>query len=152
MTAPVRPPVDRDLTHCAPALQILVLAALAECAKQGFDAFVYETCRSEALQQWYFAHGASKARTAVHSWHIYGLAVDVISTSHDWAAWDNAAWKAGVSGIFKSHGLAWGGDWHSFHDWPHFELGSLSPSPSIADILLFNAEGKEAVWRKYGAT
>ncbi len=150
---PVQPPVNHDLGCLAPGVQLLVTAALSECNTAGDDAYGYETCRTEELQLWYFLHGASHARTAVHSWHAYGLAVDVISKAKQWDAWGDGTtpWARRVSGVFKSHGMAWGGDWHTFHDWPHFEFGRLPASPTVDDIILFNAQGKEAVWDKYGA-
>ena len=64
------------------------------------------------------------------SFHNYGLAVDFCLLVDDKeVSWDMAKdydqdgmadWKEVVR-IFKKYGWSWGGDWHSFKDFPHFE-------------------------------
>lgn len=147
----------------APKMQIVIASAIAACEALGLDPIVYETCRSQELQQWYFDHGASHASDALRAWHIYGLAVDVISKSREWKVWpewnvslgtylggDELWWKP-VCRIFKAHGLSWGGDWVHFKDTPHWQWGRCKPSPSDQAVLLYGAGGKQAVWSAVGA-
>lgn len=59
---------------------------------------------------------------AGQSYHNYGLALDFhlqISGKDSWDVDHN--WMVVVK-IFKSHGFAWGGDWKTFKDYPHFEM------------------------------
>lgn len=150
----IQPPVDRDPLCLAPKVRAGQLLAIAECNAQGWDAIMYEGCRSEALQEWYFAHGASKAPHAINSWHIYGLALDVTSRQHGWDLWGRSiptAWQTNVVAIFKKYGFKWGGDWPHYHDWPHFQWAACKISPSPVAINLLQTVGKEAVWTAVGA-
>lgn len=64
------------------------------------------------------------------SMHNYGLAVDIAfiingsqaswDTKKDWDGDKQSDWMEVVA-IFKRYGWAWGGDWRSFVDMPHFE-------------------------------
>ncbi|MBT2616106.1 MULTISPECIES: peptidoglycan-binding protein [unclassified Bacillus (in: firmicutes)] len=65
------------------------------------------------------------------SYHNYGLAIDYFIVSDDGknAIWTvDAKWRR-VAAIGKSLGFAWGGDWSSFKDYPHFDMtGGLTYS------------------------
>jgi len=63
------------------------------------------------------------------SYHNYGLAFDIVllydkdnNGTFETASWDNRDpnWIA-VTEYFKSEGWAWGGDFKTFKDYPHFE-------------------------------
>jgi peptidoglycan L-alanyl-D-glutamate endopeptidase CwlK len=59
--------------------------------------------------------------SAGKSAHNYSLAVDfdmVTDGKDDYVVGPH--WMTIVS-IMKKHGMAWGGDWHSIKDYPHFE-------------------------------
>lgn len=142
-------PVNRDLDALAPAVERAVRAALAECAGAGLDAYVYEGLRDQKTQEEYFRRGATRARRAASSWHFYGLAVDVISRKRGWSV--SRKWREEVTRIFKRHGFDWGGDWKTFVDEPHYQWGTLKPSPSATARALYAKGGKEAVWRAVGA-
>jgi hypothetical protein len=143
--------VRRDLCELAPAMKAAVLAMLKDCAEQGLDAYVYEARRTHELAAMYYALGSSKARDGWRTWHFYGLAVDVISRSRAWKAWDDPAWRGPVVAAGKRHGLDWGGDWVSFRDMPHFQFGRCKPSPSDEAVRLYKTGGLVAVWRAVGA-
>lgn len=72
------------------------------------------------------------------SWHNWGLAVDIVilydldgNGSFETASWDeNKHWMMVVS-EFKKAGFAWGGDFRTFKDSPHFEM-TFGLSTSIA--------------------
>lgn len=87
------------------------------------------------------------------SYHNYGLAIDIVllvdkdkNGSFESASWETnvdfdgdgkADWQEVVL-IFKQHDWAWGGDWASFPDKPHFEK---SFGYSVNDLLLkYNAK------------
>jgi peptidoglycan L-alanyl-D-glutamate endopeptidase CwlK len=82
-------------TDClAPQFRVAVEASLEECHAQGPDAIIWESCRSQALQEFYYTRGRPPTpeyprpvtwqRDAMKAWHFYGLAVDVISRQHGW--------------------------------------------------------------------
>ena len=150
---------DDDLGKLAPKMQERVEAALAECHAQTLDAKVFEALRSQELQSVYYARGrtvfppehpVTYADDVLHSWHGYGLAVDVISQSKGWDR--SPAWFTAVAETFKRHGVDWGGDWtERKRDLPHFQFGGLRDSPSARAIALFSTGGVTAVWRDVGA-
>jgi peptidoglycan LD-endopeptidase CwlK len=163
--ASVESMVVRSLDGCAPQFAQAVLDALADCDEQGFDAYVYESLRSEELQALYYARGRAKdengdwyivnrnavvtnARSALFSWHIYGVAVDVISLAHEWDV--STEWRRGVTEIFKAHGLAAGADW-PHPDLPHYQFAKCKRSPSDRARELYATGGLPLVWQVVGA-
>jgi hypothetical protein len=147
---------DRDLAKLAPFFRTAVEAAIAECnaPPHNLDAMVFEAHRSEALQQLYFARGrtiippthtVTNARSALFSWHGYGLAVDVVHRTKFWEPEGGEAWFANVATIFKKHGCKWGGDWTK-PDTPHMQWGKCKPSPSDRARELIAQGGVQAVW------
>ena len=148
-----------DLRYLAPAFRAAVEAAIADCnaAPNALDAVVFETFRSDALQQLYYRRGrdvrppdapVTNARTNLYSWHGYGLAVDVIHETKQWDAGD--AWFRAVADIFRRHACKWGGDW-THPDPPHFQWGKCKPSPSDVARELRRTRGLEGVWAAVGA-
>jgi peptidoglycan LD-endopeptidase CwlK len=57
--------------------------------------------------------------------HQSGRALDVVPLNTQgspvWPDHSDPRWKQ-ISDIFKSQGFAWGGDWTSFPDYPHYEM------------------------------
>lgn len=86
------------------------------------------------------------------SWHNFDLAVDCYpfteadSGALDWNASD-PEFKAMV-GYLKAEGLAWGGDWQSIKDFPHFQLSTIPASPNVGDRIAYAKGGVKAVWEQ----
>jgi hypothetical protein len=148
-----------DVAYLAPSFRAAVASAIAECndPRAPLQAIVYETYRSNELQEVYYARGrtvrppnytVTNARTNLFSWHGYGLAVDVIHATKGWDAGEK--WFRDVAAIFKKHGCKWGGDWTS-PDLPHFQWGRCKPGPSPVARELIRTGGVEAVWEAVGA-
>jgi peptidoglycan L-alanyl-D-glutamate endopeptidase CwlK len=89
-----------------------------------------------------------------HSWHEFGLAVDVCPLSLlSKPNWDyNSPLWLRLGALGKSLGLFWGGDFvHCSPDRPHFQLtGVLPVSPDDATRLLFQQGGIQDVWDATG--
>lgn len=151
--------VDRDMDKLAPRFRLAVEQAVADCRAADLDVMVWEAYRSNELQAVYYARGrpptkdyprpVTNAKTNLFSWHGYGLAVDVISEKEYWTPRED--WWAEVAEHFKAHGCDWGGDWRK-PDLPHFQFGSLRPSPSHRARELIAQDGMQAVWDVVGAT
>jgi peptidoglycan LD-endopeptidase CwlK len=150
---------SNDLTKLAPKFRAAVEQAIADCAARGLDAFVYEAYRSQELQSIYYARGrtvkppqkpVTNASTNLHSWHGYGLAVDVVHKKHFWEPPEGDAWFKKVAESFAKFGCSWGGDWTQ-RDLPHFQWGKCKPSPSDKARALIASDGMEAVWKEVAA-
>lgn len=149
---------ESSLDCLAPLFRAAVVAAVADCQQAGAPVKVFETCRSDALQQLYYARGASHAASALFSWHGYGLAVDVIHPVYGWDLFPgcgkyeaNPWWWHEVYETFQRHGLDSGADWHSLKDYPHWQWGRCRASPSDRARELMAEGGKFAVWKECGA-
>lgn len=150
-------PTNR-LDLLAPRFRDAVQSAILECnGVHGFDAIVFETYRSNELARIYFERGRSvrppmepvtNAPTNLHSWHGYGLAVDVVHRTKQWNA--PPGWFAQVAQVFRNHGCRWGGEWVK-PDLPHFQWGACKPSPSDQARELLRTAGIGAVWQAVGA-
>lgn len=177
--AEARKLVRRDLAELAPKFRVAVERTIARCRAipksaqfpNGIDAVVYEAVRTDALQQAYYALGrtvippryrVTNAKSAMGSWHFFGLAVDIVSASRGWqfgdsdhADQDELEWIREVAAIARTEGLDWGGDWPQ-KDYPHFQWGRLRASPSDRARALYaagatHADGLLNVWREVGA-
>ncbi len=152
--------VSRELDKLAPMFADSVRAAIKECNEmQGLQAMVYEAYRSQELQAEYYKRGrtvippirtVTNAPTNLHSWHGYGLAVDVVHQQNLWSPPEGDAWFGKVAAVFKRYGCNWGGDWTQA-DLPHFQWGKCSASPSEQARALLQTQGFGAVWEKVGA-
>lgn len=152
--------VSRDLSRLAPAFRAAVTAALAECnGAPGLNAMVYEAYRSPALAALYYQRGrtvkppdrpVTNAPSNLHSWHGFGLAVDVVHAQKFWSPPGGDAWFRQVGEIFKKHGCTWGGDWR-MADLPHFQWGRCPAGPSDAARDMINSRGMQAVWEYFDA-
>jgi peptidoglycan LD-endopeptidase CwlK len=156
-TIPREIPVERRLQVCAPAFARAV-AAMLEDLKGGLEEWAFETLRTEQRQSFLYGFGrnyddgrgrVTNAKTALNSWHGFGLAVDVVEK-------DATPWNAPVSfwndigDAAERHGLKWGGRW-TRPDLPHVQWGRCPASPGPNDRALLKASGMEAVWKLYGA-
>lgn len=155
---PPEPPAESSLDRVAPKFRAAVLATFETMRAMGMDPVVNESIRSAERQAWLFGFGreyddgrgvVTNASTGEHSWHTYGLAVDVTSRAQG----DNAPgmfWYH-LGKIARSNGLSWGGDWQRFTDRPHIQAGPpMAQSPSSRAKELFESGGFEAVWRGVG--
>ena len=102
---------------------------------QGIALRVTSGYRSFAEQQALYNQGRTTPGNIVtnappgHSYHNWGMAVDVVEIKNGQALWNNPRWGE-IARIGKSLGFEWGGDWKSFQDKPHFQM----PVASLASL------------------
>lgn len=155
-TIPPNVPVERSLDVLAPAFRERLMGML-DALKGGGQEWVFETLRTNERQQYLYGFGrdyddgrgqVTRAKSALHSWHGYGLAVDVIDKDLLWSPpkvfWSDLGRQADM------HGLTWGGRWNQ-PDLPHVQWYNCPASPTDADRRLFRDHGMRAVWAKYNA-
>ena len=91
---------------------------------------------------------------AGHSWHEYGLAVDLVvmiddNTIPDWTI-THPSWQRLIN-VGESLGMYSGSEFCSIKDYPHFQLsGSFPVSPNDEARQIFLNAGMEAVWHEAG--
>lgn len=114
-----------DQFNLKPKVARMAEEFISKCAEQGIEIAITEGFRSIARQNALYAQGRTKPGRIVtnakggQSNHNYGVAIDVVFVKdgkNTYAGdWDR------IGQIGKSIGFAWGGDWISFRDRPHFE-------------------------------
>jgi hypothetical protein len=157
-TVPPEVRVQGDPKFLAPKMREAALAVVADMAKAGHQARIFETLRTPERQA--FLHGfgrvyddgrgtVTKVADVWKGWHAYGLAVDIVQA--DATPWDapQAFWQT-LGKCAEAHGLRWGGRW-KFLDLPHSQWGKAPMSPTAEDAKLAASAGLPAVWARYGA-
>ncbi len=97
----------------------------------------------------------TKARGG-HSWHNFGLAVDVVPDDISIAGfqcdWNlsHPVWQW-IHKEAEALGLTCGADFRAFPDWPHLQLtGRFPASPTDEVRSIFKCGGAVAVWQESG--
>jgi hypothetical protein len=99
---------------------VAVVERAIEISKVDFT--VLEGVRSVARQRELFNKGASKT---MNSRHLTGHAVDLAPWPIDWndlGRFRTMSEAVKMASVELEIPVAWGGDWRSFYDGPHFEL------------------------------
>lgn len=89
---------------------------------------------------------------AGHSWHNFGLAVDLVPFEQHLLDWNvrHPVWGRLVN-VGESIGLVAGADFRTFPDFPHFQLtGRLPASPDDEVRQIFLQAGIIGVWHESG--
>lgn len=136
----------------SPTLVRRVTAALTQLDGEGISVRVAVGFRDGAAQN-ALSHSVTNA-SAYRSWHQGGVAVDCcpVALITDWLAGKpvqtDKRFQRMVE-VMKAHQLDWGGDWHSIHDYPHFQCNELPASPTHDDSVLMAAENLQQLWVRY---
>lgn len=87
-----------------------------------------------------------------HSWHNFGLAVDVVPLAVTGPIWDanHPDWQT-IHSAARALGFICGADFRTFPDWPHLQMtGRFPTSPDDEVRLIFRCGGMEEVWKESG--
>jgi len=133
------------------------LAELLEA--EGIVIRVTQGLRSWQQQAVLYAQGRTQPGNIVtnappgHSWHQFGLAVDVApfdaQGSPDWNS-NDAQWKR-IIGLGESLGLVSGSTFIHCPDNPHFQMTGIFPeSPNDEVRQIFLGAGMSEVWKEAG--
>lgn len=112
-----------------PVIQPKARALLEAARAEGIELAVTQGLRTMEEQAALYAQGRTAPGPVVtnakpgSSWHNFGLAFDVAVVVGGKPTWpnDEALWQR-IGALGKAQGLAWGGDFESFKDRPHFQL------------------------------
>ncbi len=156
---PPEVPSDADMTKLAPLFGEKVWRVLADMKALGHDPMVSEGFRSDARAAFLYGFGrdyddgrgiVTHAPNASKTWHRYGLAADIISSSKQWDA--PAAFWSALRSCATQIGLVSGADWHDA-DLPHVQWNTpgMHVVPSDHAWSLLQSSGLEAVWAEVNA-
>lgn len=127
---------SRKLEDLHPLMRPLAEAFIARLRDRGVEVIVTCTYRSNAEQDALYAQGRGqkgqivtylKGGESTHNFTIDGKpaskAFDVVPMKNGKCLWNVMApeWQE-VGAVARSLGIAWGGDWVRFKDYPHLEL------------------------------
>ena len=124
--------MSRDLALLHPRLQAILPRIKAECEAQALPVLWTDGMRTKAEQDALYAQGRTSPGTIVtnvrypDSMHNWGVAVDFCRNvrGREYDDTDNFFFR--VAFVAKAYGLDWGGDWKTFKDKPHLQLGEYS--------------------------
>lgn len=131
---------------------------MADMLKDEFPFRVTQGLRSWDEQAKLYAQGRTAPGKIVtnappgHSYHNFGLAVDVVPMTELGPDWNlsHPQWQRLVA-VGTSLGLTAGAGFRTFPDYPHFQLtGSLPISPDDEVRQCFLDGGMVAVWKQAG--
>lgn len=121
--------MSRDIKLLHPEVQAIIPKFLDECKNQGLIVKITDTLRTQKEQNDLYAQGRTKPGNIVtnvkypESNHNWGIAFDFCRNDGKGAYNDSDSWFKKVGQVGKKFGLTWGGDWKTFPDKPHLELG-----------------------------
>ena len=150
-------PRQSSLALCAPLFTAAVDEVMQKMNADGFPSVVIETLRTTERQEFLYGFSrlyddgrgeVTKSRTALHSWHGYGLAADIVHASRYWSATEEY-WKH-LEETANAFGLKTGRKWKK-PDRPHVFWGKCRKTPSPRARQLLASGGMVAVWQEVGA-
>lgn len=127
-TPPVKEVSDPLLKGLEPSFAAKVNNVLKGLKERGWQPRVAEGRRTLKQQQEKINTGRSSLKNPQRSKHITGQAADIIDRRYGWKApqkfWDD------LGELAKAQGLIWGGDWKSFKDVAHVQVGDVASAVS----------------------
>ena len=154
--------IDRTKLH--PWLNYKLTLLLKQCAKKGIYLIITQGFRSKAQQDELYAQGRTKKGNIVtnakgsdySSQHQWGIAFDIAlkyDVDGDGRITDDTYNNKGIKKVAKiakskKVGLAWGGDWVSPVDTPHFYLGKWGDTPAKLKRTYGTFEKFKKTWTK----
>jgi hypothetical protein len=112
-----------DINLLEPVTRAAVQNIIKDAANQGLELMVFETYRSQELQEIYYEKGVTQLQHV--GVHHYGLACDIVKVVNGQPNWDGS--YDFLQGLANKYNLVWGGDWgepdqpHSFRDLDHVQ-------------------------------
>jgi len=113
----------RDMDLLEPVTRAKVEAIIKAAAADGLELMVFETYRSQELQEIYFEKGVTQLQHV--GVHHYGLAADIVKVVDGQPNWDGD--YTFLRKYAEDQDLVWGGDWgqpnqpHTFRDMDHVQ-------------------------------
>ena len=122
-----------DMALLEPVTRAAVEAIIADAASQGIELMVFETYRSQELQEIYFERGVTQLQKV--GVHHYGLAADIVKVVNGEPNWDGSF--NFLQALANKYNLVWGGDWgapdepHSFRDYDHVQRCTVAAQQAL---------------------
>ena len=129
----------RNITKLHPFIQMKIKELQDECLKNGLKIGISECVRSVKEQDALYAKGRTDKSSGIvtncrgrnySSPHQWGIAFDFYRNDGKGAYNESGDFFKKVGDIAVSIGLEWGGNWKSFKDKPHIQLGIYGSAPT----------------------
>jgi peptidoglycan LD-endopeptidase CwlK len=149
---------EQRLAKVLPKLADMIRLLTLKIQQAGYGIRVTQGLRTWEEQDALYQQGRTTPGKIVtnappgHSYHNFGLAVDLVPIGDMGPDWDvqHPVWKMLVD-EGRALGLTAGALWRTFPDEPHFQLtGNFPPSPNGSVITAYQAGGVEGVWKAAG--
>lgn len=122
---------SREIVELHKEVRKLCREFLLRCKARKLDVIITSTYRDKEAQGRLYAKGRSIPGVKVtyarpgYSYHNWRVAFDIVPIQCGKPVWDTVGeslelWKQ-IGQIGKDVGLEWGGDWHTFREFPHFQ-------------------------------
>ena len=146
--------IDRTKLH--PWLNYKLGLLLKRCEKKGIYLIITQGFRSKEEQDELYAKGRTQKGNIVtnakgssySSQHQWGIAFDIAINDSKLLYNDATIRKVAKIAKSKKVGLAWGGDWISPVDTPHFYLDKWGDTPSKLKRTYGNFDNFKKTWTK----
>ena len=157
----------KSLDSISVARLSLICPAVAQKVKDLASILPFQVRVTQALRGWneqsqLYEQGRSTPGKIVtnakpgHSWHNFGLAVDLVPDDIAQAGfqpdWNVAhpQWQT-MESAARALGFTCGADFRTFPDWPHLQItGRFPASPDDEVRLILKCGGIEEVWKEAG--
>lgn len=146
----------RDISQLHPRLQAIIATCQTQWANAGLNVGIGECLRTVEEQEALYAQGRTTpgeivtyARgTDYSSQHQWGIAFDIYQNdvNNPYPDPSTSTFWTQVSNIAINNGLAWGGNWTSPVDMPHFYLPDWGDTPAQLKATYSTPEAFFATW------
>lgn len=146
----------RDISQLHPRLQTIIATCQTLWANAGLNVGIGECLRTVEEQDALYAQGRTTEGEIVtyatgydySSQHQWGIAFDIYQNDANDPYPDpsTSTFWTDVSNIAKANGLAWGGDWTSPVDMPHFYLPDWGDTTTLLKSTYGTPEAFFATW------
>ncbi len=123
--------------------------------KGEWTVYIFEWKRKPTTQFLYYLNRV--ANIPAFGFHTVGLAVDIVPFNNIHKRWSWDLKNNAVNDLFnklgelaRKHGLVWGGDWKTFKDYPHIQVGGTILNIKDASVYMPLIEMNDTIKSQVG--
>ena len=123
---------SRDVALLRPDVAANCRVWLDRCREAGLNVLVTSTVRDQAYQEYLYQQGRTRPGPIITNGRVPTFHSDKAGLAWDFCKnvkgqeYSDPDFFRRAAAIAKGMGFSWGGDWHSFPDQPHIQIGRAS--------------------------